>query len=257
MNNIDQKSENPVVYITGAGSGIGKWTAQKFYKEGYKLALVGNQKEPLEHTFRDLNLSDEEAAIFVADVSVSAEVEASVSGTIKKFGRLDVAHNNAGITSSGPNTHELTQEAWDRTIAVDLTGVWLGMKYQIPIMLEQGHGSIVNTCSIAGHVGYPGAAAYSAAKHGVVGLTKTAAVEYAATGVRINAVSPGPVESPMMRDSLARRGEKVSAWYEHMSPAKRFAELDEIADAVYWLGSGKSTFVNGHCLSVDGGWVAQ
>ncbi len=250
-------SEDPTALITGAANGIGLAVVERFLAGGYRVAMVDVDPDRLAAAARDVDPDAGRTIQLVADVADETEVQAAIEATLNAFGHLDAAHNNAGITSSGPLTHELDKAAWDRTLDVDLTGVWLCMKYEIPVMLERGAGSIVNTASIAGHVGYPGAAAYAAAKHGVVGLTRTAAIECAPSGVRINAVSPGPVQSALMEASLARRGPEVRKWYHSMSPTGRFATLQDVAHAVHWLASPESTFITGHCLKVDGGWTAQ
>ncbi|MEV0228646.1 SDR family oxidoreductase [Nonomuraea sp. NPDC050786] len=247
----------PVAFVTGAANGIGEAVVSRFLAGGYRVAMVDLDAERLTETRHRHDPGGERTIEIVADVSDEDSVENAVTTTVNAFGRMDAAHNNAGITSSGPRTHELTRKAWDRTLEVDLTGVWLCMKFQISVMLEQGSGAVINTASIAGHVGYPGGTAYAAAKHGVVGLTRSAAIEYAPTGIRVNAVSPGPVQSDMMAASLARRGPAVRDWYYNNSPTGRFATLEDVAHAVHWLASPEASFITGHCLSVDGGWTAQ
>jgi NAD(P)-dependent dehydrogenase (short-subunit alcohol dehydrogenase family) len=196
-------------------------------------------------------------AIFVqVDVSSTNAVEAMISKTVETYGRLDCAHNNAGI-SSGVRalTADYPEERWHQVIAVNLTGVWLCMKYEIVQMLHQGGGAIVNTASIAGLVGGAGGAAYTASKHGVVGLTKTAALEYAQQGIRVNAVCPGYIQTPMTASSLSdpERQAQIIA----QEPIGRVGTPEEIAEAVVWLCSDAASFVTGHTMTVDGGYVAQ
>ncbi|WP_406636724.1 SDR family NAD(P)-dependent oxidoreductase [Amycolatopsis sp. WGS_07] len=250
-------SSTPAAFVTGAANGIGEAVVARFLAGGYRVAMVDLDADRLRAAREKADPAGERTIEAVADVTDEQSVRAAISATVEAFGRLDAAHNNAGITSSGPNTHELELSAWQRTLDVDLTGVWLCMKHQLPVMLEQGSGAIVNTASIAGHIGYRNAAAYAAAKHGVVGLTKTAAIEYAPQGIRVNAVSPGPVQSDMLEASFERRGAAVRDWYYASSPTGRFASLEDIAHAVHWLASAEASFITGHCLSVDGGWIAQ
>ncbi|WP_418060742.1 SDR family NAD(P)-dependent oxidoreductase [Pimelobacter simplex] len=253
-------SANPVsrvALVTGAAAGIGRACVERFLASGHHVALVDVDVLATERTRADLDPEGDRTLAIACDVSDEQSVVDAVQQIVARWGRLDVAHNNAGVTSSGPLTHELERTAWDRTVDIDLTGVWLCMKAEVAVMLQQGHGAIVNTASIAGHGGYPQAAAYAAAKHGVVGLTRTAAVEYGARGIRVNAVSPGPVQSDMLDKSLARRGPAVRDWYLDNTPMRRFATLDEVAHAVHWLASDEASFVTGHCLPVDGGWTAH
>ena len=196
-------------------------------------------------------------AIFVkCDVSKSGEVKGMIEKTIATFGRLDYAFNNAGTEGVMASTHECTEENFDKTINVNLKGVWLCMKYEIPEILKQGKGVIVNCSSIAGLVGSPGLPAYVATKHGVIGLTKTAALEYAKTGIRVNAVCPGAIKTAMI-DRITGKNKEVEDQFEAMEPIGRMGEPDEVAKAVIWLCSDDASFVTGHALAVDGGWVAQ
>ena len=196
-------------------------------------------------------------AIFVkTDVSQTVEVQALISKAVKTYGRLDCAHNNAGISGGGRAlTAEYPEETWHQVIAVNLTGVWLCMKYEIPQMLHQGSGAIVNTASVAGLIGGRGLAAYVASKHGVVGLTKTAALEYAHQGIRVNCVCPGVIHTPMTArglDDPERRARIIAS-----EPMGRVGTPAEIAEAVVWLCSDVASFVTGHTMTVDGGYVAQ
>jgi NAD(P)-dependent dehydrogenase (short-subunit alcohol dehydrogenase family) len=196
-------------------------------------------------------------AIFVkADVSKAAEVEAMVNKAVETYGRLDCTFNNAGVEGVFATTADCTEETWDRVITINLKGVWLCMKYEIAQMLKQGGGTIVNTASVAGLVGGALMPAYVASKHGVVGLTRTAALEYAKSGIRVNAVCPGAIRTPMMERGIALRpefeGQALAA-----EPIGRMGRPEEIAEAVAWLCSEAASFVTGHAMAVDGGMVAQ
>jgi NAD(P)-dependent dehydrogenase (short-subunit alcohol dehydrogenase family) len=196
-------------------------------------------------------------AIFVAcDVSKASDVENLVRKTVETFGRVDYAFNNAGVEGTPAPTAECAEANWTRTIDINLKGVWLCMKAEIPQMLKQGGGSIVNCSSIAGLIGFPGIPAYVASKHGVLGLTKTAALEYAKQGIRVNAVCPGVIQTPMI-DRFTRGDSKAYAQLAAGEPVARVGRPEEIAEAVLWLCSEKSSFVTGHPLVADGGWVAQ
>jgi NAD(P)-dependent dehydrogenase (short-subunit alcohol dehydrogenase family) len=197
-----------------------------------------------------------EATFVQVDISQATAVEAMISKTVETYGRLDCAHNNAGI-SSGVRalTAEYPEERWQQVIAVNLTGVWLCMKYEIPQMLHQGGGAIVNTASIAGIVGGAGGAAYIASKHGVIGLTKTAALEYATQGIRVNCVCPSYIQTPLTARGLSDPERRAQIVAQH--PLGRLGTPEEIAEAVVWLWSDAASFVTGHTMTVDGGYVAQ
>ena len=196
-------------------------------------------------------------ALFVrADVSQGAEVQAAVERVIETYGRLDCAHNNAGIAGRFTGTADYPEEDWDRIISVNLKGVWLCMKYEIPCMLEKGGGAIVNTASVAGLRGTRGLAAYVASKHGVVGLTKSAALEYAPAGLRINAVCPGWIRTPMVEGAFGTHPD-LEAQISLSEPIGRIGTPEEVAAAVVWLCSDAASFVTGHAMAVDGGIMAQ
>ncbi len=196
------------------------------------------------------------ADCFAADVSVTGQVEAMINKTVETFGRLDCAFNNAGIEGEIGDTAACTEENFDRVVAIDLKAVWLCMKYEIPQMLKQGGGSIVNTASIAGLLGFNGIPAYVAAKHGVVGLTRTAALEYAQKNIRVNCVGPGVINTPMVRRAIDKGGfSEAEAVAGH--PIGRLGKSEEIAEGVCWLLSDASSFVTGHPLVIDGGWAAR
>lgn len=244
-----------VALVTGAGAGIGRATALAFARRGVKV-VVGDVDAPAgEETIRLIGQPGQ--SIFVkCDVTRSADVEALVNQAVEAFGRLDYAHNNAGITGDIALAADCSEENWDRTINVDLKGVWLCMKYEIRQMLKQGGGAIVNASSTAGLVGSRRSSAYAAASHGVVGLTKSAALEYAEAGIRVNAVCPGPVRTRMMERVIGGNASVESQMVARV-PLRRMATPEEIAEVVVWLCSGGAAFVTGHALSADGGVVAS
>ena len=248
--------EGKVALVTGGASGIGRATALTFAREGAKVVVADVVVEGGEETSGMIKRAGGEALFVKADVSQAAEVEALINKTLATYGRLDCAHNNAGIEGAVATTAECTEENWERIITINLKGVWLCMKYEIPQMLKQGGGAIVNTASGAGLVGIPRAGAYVASKHGVVGLTKTAALEYAKAGIRVNAVCPGVIDTPMVQRIASRRPHSV----EKMAagePVGRLGKPEEIAEAVVWLCSEAASFVTGHAMAVDGGYIAQ
>ena len=248
--------QGKIALVTGGGSGIGRATALKLAKEGAKVMIADYVPEGGERTVRMIEEAGGEASFVAADVSVTKQVEAMVAKTIASYGRIDCAFNNAGIEGRMANTVECTEETWDRTIAINLKGVWLCMKYEIPQMLKQGGGTIVNTASIAGLVGFEGLPAYNASKGGVVQLTRTAALEFATKNIRVNCVCPGVIRNPMVERLLDNRSfteEQLNAG----EPVGRMGKPEEIAEGVLWLLSDASSFVTGHPLAIDGAWVAR
>ena len=246
--------KNKVALVTGASFGIGRATALLFAHKGAKVVLADWVENP---ETMDLIKKEGGEAIFIkCDVSKTKDVKALIQKTIATYGRLDFAYNNAGIEGESAPIHECTEENWDKTINVNLKGVWLCMKYEIIEMLKQGKGAIVNCSSIAGLVGFQGLPAYVASKHGIIGLTKTAALECAKLGIRVNAVCPGAIKTPMI-DRLTGNNKDAEAQFASQEPIGRLGLPEEIANAVIWLCSDKSSFVTGHAMPVDGGWVAQ
>jgi NAD(P)-dependent dehydrogenase (short-subunit alcohol dehydrogenase family) len=246
--------KNKVAIVTGGSFGIGRAAAVAFAKKGAKVAIVDwiEDNETL-----DLIKSSGGDAIFIkCDVSNTTDVKSMVEKTISTFGRLDYAFNNAGIEGTTAITHECSEENWDKTIGVNLKSIWLCMKYQIPEMQKNGKGVIINCASIAGLVGFPGLPAYVASKHGIIGLTKSTALEYAKLGIRVNAVCPGAIKTPMI-DRITGNKKEVEEQFEAMEPIGRLGEPEEVANAVLWMCSDEASFVTGHALAVDGGWVAQ
>ena len=249
-----------VALVTGGGSGIGRASAVVFAREGAKVVVTDVDEDGGQETVRIIESAGGTARFVRADVSQAAEVAALVEQTVSTYGRLDYALNNAGIQGDIKQTAECSQENWDRIIATNLTGVWLCMKHEIPHMLNQGGGAIVNTSSNFGLVGSNGMPAYSASKHGVLGLTKTAALEYAKSGIRVNAVCPGPVQTPLVDKVLAAQpelGDQIIKAIEAREPVGRMGQPEEIAEAVVWLCSDAASFVTGTAMSVDGGFVTQ
>ena len=245
-----------VAVVTGAGGGIGRAAALLFARQGARVAAADIDGDAAEAVAREIRKAGGEARGIRADVSVGAQVREMVEAAVAAWGRLDFAYNNAGIASPAHPVAEMPDELWQRSIDVMLTGVFLCMKYEIPRILASGGGAIVNCASGAGLIGFPGQSGYVAAKHGVIGLTKAAALEYGAKGVRINAICPGTARTPMVEQVIRERPE-LDAELLRLHPIGRIAEPAEIAEAALWLCSEGASFVNGAALSVDGGYVAQ
>jgi NAD(P)-dependent dehydrogenase (short-subunit alcohol dehydrogenase family) len=245
---------NEVALVTGASFGIGRAAAVAFAQAGAKVVIADCVAD--EETLKLIKTSGGEAIFIKCDVSNEESVKAMIDITIEQFGRLDVAFNNAGIEGLTAPTHECSNENWEKTIGINLKGVWLCMKYEIPQMLKQHKGAIVNNASIAGLVGFPNIPAYVASKHGIIGLTKNAALEYAKLGIRVNAVCPGVIKTPMV-DRFTGKNKEVEKQFETAEPIGRLGQPEEVAAAVTWLCSDASSFVTGHAMTVDGGWVAQ
>ena len=248
--------DGKVALVTGSGSGIGRASALAFAREGAKVVGADVVVDGGQETVRLIRAAGGEGLFVKTDVSRAAEVEALLTQTIATYGRLDCAHNNAGVEGMFVSTTEYTEADWDRVLSVNLKGVWLCMKYEISQMLQQGGGAIVNTASGAGLVGVAGLSAYVASKHGVIGLTKTAALEYAKAGIRVNAVCPGVIQTPMVARLTSSRPDLSEALVA-AEPMGRTGKPEEIAEAVVWLCSEAASFVTGHAMSVDGGYVAQ
>ncbi len=242
-----------VALVTGGGSGIGRQACLVFCREGAQVVVSDVTVEGGEETLSLIKQAGGEAVFIKADVAQAAEVEALVAKTVEAYGRLDCAYNNAGIAGRTARVAEDTEENWERILSINLKGVWLCLKYEIAHMLKQGGGAIVNTASGAGLIGVRRTGAYVASKHGVVGLTKTAALEYAKANIRVNAVCPGPIDTPMLRGASERVIDAMAA----AQPNGRLGQPQEIAEAVVWLCSDAASFVTGHPMPVDGGYVAQ
>lgn len=245
-----------VVIVTGASQGIGRAAALAFARASFRVAVVDIDKEEGKRTVGMVEKEGGEAKFIHTDVSDAGAVEAMVEAAVDTYGRIDCALNNAGIEGQKAPTAECTLENWERVIAINLTGLWLCMKYEILKMLETGGGSIVNMASVAGVVGFQNVPAYAAAKHGVNGLTKAAALEYAAKGIRINSVCPGIINTAMI-ERFTEGNEDALAQLTAGEPIGRLGDPEEVANAVVWLCSDGASFVTGHPLVVDGGFVAQ
>ncbi len=254
---MPQEFDGKVALVTGGSSGIGRAASIAYAGRGAKVVVADVDAQGGEETVGMIREAGGEAAMVQADVSIASQVQAMVDGTVGLYGRLDFAFNNAGVAGRDiARTSDYSEDDWDRVIGINLKGVWLCMKAQIPQMVRQGGGAIVNTASVAGLVGIIGTCAYIAAKHGVAGLTKAAALEYADAGIRVNAVAPGYIRTPLYEailDQLPGYEDRVVARH----PLGRLGTPEEIADAVVWLSSEASSFVTGHVMPVDGGYLAQ
>lgn len=248
-----QNLRDKVVLVTGAGSGIGKATAIAFAKEGAKVVASDINENDSLQTVNEIKKMYGEAIAIKCDVSSDIDVQNLIEKTLEKYGRLDCAYNNAGIEGAQSSITECTEENWDKTININLKGVWLCMKYEIPAMLKSGGGNIVNCSSIAGKVGFETIPAYVASKHGVIGLTETASLEFAKNNIRVNAVCPGVIHTPML-DRFDHGDEQSMA---DQVPMGRVGTPDEIANSVIWLCSDNSSYVTGQSILVDGGWTAH
>jgi NAD(P)-dependent dehydrogenase (short-subunit alcohol dehydrogenase family) len=245
-----------VALVTGAGSGIGRSVALRLAAAGAKVVVADFNEEPCARTCAELKKSGAETAWQRTDVSKTAEVQELIGFTTRTFGKLDCAVNNAGIQGELASTAECSEKNWDRIIDTNLKGVFLCMKYELREMLTRSSGAIVNIASNFGVVGSPQMPAYSASKHGVVGLTKTAAIEVAARGIRVNAVCPGPTLTPLV-EAVTKDTPGIIDAINSRLPIGRMASPDEIAQAVAWLCSDEAAFVVGGIFPVDGGYVAQ
>ncbi len=246
--------ENKVAIITGGSSGIGKAAAELYAREGAKVVIADIDDQGGQAAVEAIASGGGEAFFFRADNARPGDHEALVEATLERYGRLDIAVNNAGIGGPLAPTGEYPLDGWQKVIDINLSGVFYGLRYQIPAMLRTGGGSIVNIASILGAAGTKGSPAYVAAKHGVVGLTKAAALEYADKGIRVNAVGPGYIRTPLIMKSL---DDEARAALVGLHPIGRLGESGEIAELILWLGSTRSSFVTGGYYAADGGYLAQ
>ena len=244
-----------VVLVTGGSSGIGRATALAFARMGAKVAVANRTQATGEAVVGEIKKAGGEAIWIQTDVSQAAQVEAMVQKTVEVYGRLDCAFNNAGSGGNGGWVVEMEEGDWDKTINGFLKSVWLCIKYEIPEMLKLGGGAIVNNSSVDGQRGFPWDPAYSAAKHGVLGLTKSAAMQYADKGIRINAVCPGWIRTPPIERVLEQDPGAEKGWLMHQ-PIRRLGRPEEVAEAVVWLCSEKASLILGTALAVDGGYLA-
>lgn len=251
---MEKQFKDKVAIVTGGSFGIGRATAIAFAERGAKVVIADVVED--DETLKLIEETKGEAIFVKCDVSKENDVKALMDQTIITYGRLDYAINNAGIEGEQAITAECSAENWDKTIGVNLKGIWLCMKYELPLLLKQNKGAIVNVTSVAGLVGFPGLPAYVASKHGIVGLTKTAALEYAKQNIRVNAVCPGVIKTAMI-DRITGKDKAIEKQFIEMEPIGRMGEPKEVAESILWLCSDSASFVTGHALAVDGGWTAQ
>jgi NAD(P)-dependent dehydrogenase (short-subunit alcohol dehydrogenase family) len=249
---MPRRLEGKIALVTGASSGIGKATALAFAREGASVVVAARREAETEEAARQIRDAGGQAIAVATDVSSEAQVQALVAAAIRTYGRLDIAFNNAGIFGTEGPVHEVATEYWDAIMGINLKGTWLCMKHEIPAMLERGRGAIVNMSSTAGVAGWSAAALYSASKFGVIGLTKSAALQYAAAGIRINAVCPAFTQIEGLGAILARVPEADQGMRASI-PLGRIGTMEEVAEAVVWLSSDAASFCAGHALVLDGG----
>jgi len=249
-------TKQKVAIVTGASSGIGRTACVALAKEGIKVSLAARRDKEGEETLRLVKEAGGDGMFVKTDVTNEEDVRSLVEKTAKTYGRLDYAFNNAGAVEDPAPFTSKTSSLFDKIMAVNVKGVWLSMKYEIPQMLKNGGGAIVNNSSVYGVVGSPQLPIYTASKHAVLGLTKSAALEYAKAGVRINAVAPGAIETEMMEESIGHN-QQLRDGLVALHPIGRVGKPQEIANAVVWLLSDKASFLTGHTLLVDGGWVSR
>ncbi len=253
---MTQQFSGKVALVTGGASGLGRVSAIALAKQGAKVVVSDVIVSEGEGTLRMITDAGGQAIFVKADITKSAEVEAMVQETVKAFGRLDFALNNAGIDGVRARTADYPEDVWHQVININLTGVFLCLKFELPLMVKQGSGVIVNMSSVAGVTGFPGHAAYTASKHGVIGLTKTAAIDYAKAGIRVNAICPAYTRTPMLTRMLEQRPDFEAKLISRV-PLRRLGTAEEIAQAVVYLFSDAAAFITGHSLVMDGGIVAE
>jgi NAD(P)-dependent dehydrogenase (short-subunit alcohol dehydrogenase family) len=244
-----------VVLVTGGNAGIGRATAAEFARQGAQVVVSGRREKEGRGVVAEIEASGGEAIFIKTDVSKESDVKAMIERTLAKFGRLDCAFNNAGIEQALTPLPDQTEETYDQIMDINVKGVWLSLKHEIPAMLKTGGGAVVNNASIAGLVGFATAPVYAASKHAVVGLTKAVALEYAKQNLRVNAVAPGAIETRMFRDFAT--SPDVKQMLESAHPIGRIGQPEEVASAVVWLCSAGASFVTGQIVPIDGGYTAQ
>lgn len=254
---MNSSFQGQVALVTGAASGLGLAAAKAFAQAGASVAMADWNKEAVESAAKSMEAEGHKVLAIVCDVSDDSQVEAMVDKTVATFGRLDAAYNNAGVQNLLADTADATSEDFDRVVSINLRGVWSCMKFELRQMLRQQSGAIVNCSSIGGLIGGAGRGNYHAAKHGVIGLTRSTGLEYAARGIRVNAICPGLIHTPMADQMMASgQTEALNAMLKDV-PIGRLGRPEEIADAVLWLCSPGASFVIGHALTVDGGYTVR
>jgi NAD(P)-dependent dehydrogenase (short-subunit alcohol dehydrogenase family) len=250
------KLQDKVALITGAGSGMGRAAATLFAREGAKVGVIDINERAAQETVEAIERAGGAAFAMRADVSNSEDAHAMADETVRRFGGLDIAYNNAGIEGEGGFLAQISEDAFDRVIAINLRGVWLGMKHQLPHLIKRGGGAIINTASVAGLVGIKGAAHYCAAKAGVISLTRVAALEYGRYNIRVNCICPGVIDTPMAR-RVSDEGGVTSQDNNRLSVLGRVGGADEIAKTALFLASDDAPFATGAPFVIDGGWIAR
>jgi NAD(P)-dependent dehydrogenase (short-subunit alcohol dehydrogenase family) len=245
-----------VAMVTGAGAGIGRASALAFAREGAAVAVVDVDENGARETAQAIEHAGGRALVAIRDISEAADVAACVRATVAEFGGLHCAHNNAGVEDPVGLTHELDEAAWDRVLGVDLRGTWLCIKHEVAHMLEHGGGSIVNTASVLSHVAQQRVPAYVSAKHGVLGLTRVAALDYADRGIRVNSISPGVIRTALVERTI-EAGAMTAEQYAALQPMGRMGLPEEVAEAAVWLCSDRASFITGSDLAVDGGFLVR
>ena len=253
---MTQQFSGKVALVTGGASGLGRVSAIALAKEGAQVAVSDIAVSEGEATVQMITSTGGRAVFIKADVTKSVEVEAMVREAVKAFGRLDFALNNAGIDGVRARTADYPEDVWEQVINLNLTGVFLCLKFELAVMVKQGSGAIINLSSVAGVTGFPGHAAYTASKHGVIGLTKTAAIDYAKAGIRVNAICPAYTHTPML-DRMLKQQPELEAKLISRVPLRRLGAAGEIAQAVIYLFSDAAAFITGHSLVMDGGIMAE
>lgn len=254
---MDRELEGKVALVTGGGNGIGQAASLAFAREGARVVVSDWDWRAGEETAARILRQGGDAQFISADVSKESDVAKLMTGVLRRYERLDIAFNNAGVAGSQGPVSGLSEADWSQVLAVNLTGVFLCMKHELLQMEKQGSGSIVNNASILGSVGFAGAAAYTASKHGVLGLTKVAAIEYATKGIRVNAVCPGFIETPMLERAGLLSDAQLRKSIEDLHAVKRLGTSAEVAEAVVFMASPRASFITGHPLFVDGGFVSM